>query len=158
MSRRRTNDETVAECLNALQTAAAQLGETPTKLEYKVLGLSPSASVIARRCGSWAHALSLADLDPPSRNQYTRKDCLQALRNFVDTHGEEPTIQSYEQSGYKPSVTTIAERCGSWSEAKELAGVLNSEEVDKTPEEEADEMFDLLEQATPVRHSDSTHG
>jgi len=50
--------------------------------------------------------------------------------------------------GLRPSTNTIYEICGSWTEAKEIAGV--SDYGDKSPEQEANEFFSKLENAKPV--------
>ena len=140
---------TELECLETLQEVADRLDKSPTMEEYRSVGVSPSPEVISDRCGSWELALAKLGLDPSSREQYTAKDCIQALQNFFDAHGTEPTIESYKQSGYKPSTTTIIDKCGSWSEAKEIAGVIEDDE-DLSVEEEADQTIELLDQAEPA--------
>jgi hypothetical protein len=61
-----------AECIEALQQAKERLGESPTKAQYEQLGLTPSASTIARVCGSWNAGKRAADLDTnPSRGSRT---------------------------------------------------------------------------------------
>jgi hypothetical protein len=56
------------ECLIALQEAASQLGESPTKAEYEELGLTPASGTIIRVIGGWNEAKERAGLKTnPSR-------------------------------------------------------------------------------------------
>lgn len=52
-----------AECIHALQEAAANLGESPSKAEYEALDQTPAASTIIRVCGGWNAAKELAELE-----------------------------------------------------------------------------------------------
>ncbi|MFB1064429.1 homing endonuclease associated repeat-containing protein [Natrinema sp. H-ect4] len=54
---------TEEECLEALQRAAEQLGESPTKAQYEELGLTPASATIIRTCGGWNDAKELAGLE-----------------------------------------------------------------------------------------------
>lgn len=140
------------DCLEALHAAAKVLGVTPTRSEYRTTGLSPSSEIISDRCGSWDAAVAKAGLEPKSREQYTDEQCLRALQNFAETYGEEPTIDSYKKSGYKPAAGTITKRLGSWSKAKADAGVIDDDE-DLSVEEQADRTFEMLENAETGRKS-----
>ncbi|MEF8787340.1 MAG: hypothetical protein V5A45_15545 [Haloarculaceae archaeon] len=51
-----------AECLDALQEAAARLDKSPTKAEYEELELVPSSATIIRAFGSWNEAKNQAEL------------------------------------------------------------------------------------------------
>lgn len=50
-------------CLDALRTAAARLGESPTKAQYEQLPITPSSSTIVRVIGGWNEAKERAGLD-----------------------------------------------------------------------------------------------
>lgn len=54
---------TEADCLEALQRAAEQLGESPTKAQYEELGLTPASATIIRTCGGWNEAKTKANLE-----------------------------------------------------------------------------------------------
>jgi hypothetical protein len=54
---------TEQECLDALHEAATELGHSPTKKEYKSLGISPSVYTIRERFGSWNRAKEVAELE-----------------------------------------------------------------------------------------------
>ncbi|WP_226004854.1 homing endonuclease associated repeat-containing protein [Natrinema salinisoli] len=51
------------ECLEALQRAAKQLGESPTKAQYEELGLTPASATIMKTMGGWNAAKERADLE-----------------------------------------------------------------------------------------------
>jgi len=136
------------ECLEALIQAADQLGQTPTKEEYDSLGISPTAQTIVDHCGTWRLALSKADLDLEPRREYSKKNCINALRNATDILDEEPSLNSYSDLGLNPSASTITEIFDSWNAAKEAAGVRDFGK--KSPKEEAEEFFERLEKAKPV--------
>ncbi|WP_181685942.1 homing endonuclease associated repeat-containing protein [Halorhabdus salina] len=50
------------DCIEALQDATAELGESPTKAQYEALGMTPSASTILRVVGAWNEAKEAAGL------------------------------------------------------------------------------------------------
>lgn len=50
------------DCIEALQEAAAELGEEPTQLSYQRLGQSPSVGTIKKRFASWKAAKAEADV------------------------------------------------------------------------------------------------
>lgn len=54
---------TERDCLEALQRAAEQLGESPTKAAYEALGLTPASATIIRTCGGWNEAKKKANLE-----------------------------------------------------------------------------------------------
>ena len=53
----------VGECIEALQDAAERLGESPSKVQYEQLSLTPAASTILRVVGSWNEAKTKAGLE-----------------------------------------------------------------------------------------------
>ncbi|WP_235907907.1 homing endonuclease associated repeat-containing protein [Halosegnis longus] len=132
------------ECLESLQSAVEHYGEGLTMQEYDDLDIPPSAQVIADRCGGWNLALKKVGAEESSSQQYTKQECLEAIRSLAVTLNREPTVSDYKTNRMKPSLSTVQKLCGSWSEAKELAGVID---LDESPEDEADEFFDKLDQA-----------
>jgi hypothetical protein len=54
---------TEGECLDALRTAAEQLGESPTKAQYEELGLTPASATVLRVMGGWNEAKTAAGLE-----------------------------------------------------------------------------------------------
>jgi hypothetical protein len=144
-------------CIKSLRYAAEQLGRPPTQSEYNSLDLDPSARTISSKCGSWWIALEKAGLEKPSQRQYSEEDCIRAIQNVADLLGHEPSISDYEEVDVGPSQSTIWEICGSWTEAKEMAGVVGMEEPDDV-EKEAEETLDMLEEADYVRPGEEDMG
>lgn len=69
---------TEQECIEALREAADSIGESPSRVEYDELGLTPAGATIMRTCGGWNAAKQRAGLstnpssggrtlDPPKR-------------------------------------------------------------------------------------------
>jgi hypothetical protein len=56
-------ETTENECLEALRSWAARLGESPTKAQYEDLGLTPAASTVLRVGGGWKEAKRRAGLE-----------------------------------------------------------------------------------------------
>lgn len=51
------------ECIDALQTAADRLGESPTKAQYNELPLTPASATIMKKLGGWNAAKERAGLE-----------------------------------------------------------------------------------------------
>ena len=64
-----------AECVDALQEAAAQLDKSPTKAEYESLGLVPASATVIWVFGSWNEAKEQAGLEtaPSTGNRFEPK-------------------------------------------------------------------------------------
>lgn len=54
---------TESECVDALRAAAEALGESPTKVQYEELGLTPASGTIQRVMGGWNEAKDAAGLE-----------------------------------------------------------------------------------------------
>ncbi|KAB7515287.1 homing endonuclease associated repeat-containing protein [Halosegnis rubeus] len=54
---------TEQECLDALRRAAADLGESPSKVQYEKLGHQPASTTIMRVVGGWNEAKEQAGLE-----------------------------------------------------------------------------------------------
>lgn len=114
--------EDITDCIQSLQTAAEELGESPTRQQYDTLGLRPSSAEIERRCGTWNKAKTMAGLETvPRPKGWTRIDCIAAYKSAADMLGHAPSRSEYESLDYQPSVQTIYRIVG-WSETKRLLG------------------------------------
>jgi hypothetical protein len=94
----------------------------------------PSIHTYTARFGSWRKALIAAGL-PAGRHgpsgakpRFSAQDCIDALREAAQIHGEPPTIASYDElarasNNRLPSAATITKRFGSWYDALTQAGV-----------------------------------
>jgi len=114
---------------------------------YDEMDLKPSAAVVAGRCGTWRLALAKLGVRQRSERQYTERDCLSAIHNLTDDLGHEPTTDEFTNSDYSPSLKVVYSYFDSWDDAKEAAGVVGYGH--QHPEEEADEFFEMLEDAEP---------
>ncbi|MBX0349489.1 HNH endonuclease [Halomicroarcula pellucida] len=68
------------DCVRALRHAAARLGESPTKVQYEALGLTPASGTIQRVMGGWNAAKEAAGL----ATNYSRGSRVQAKPEDVD--------------------------------------------------------------------------
>ncbi|WP_129116953.1 homing endonuclease associated repeat-containing protein [Halegenticoccus tardaugens] len=59
--------------------------------------------------------------------EFTREDCIEALRTATERLGRAPTILEYQSLGLRPSSATIRNRLGGWTRAKRSAGVASGE-------------------------------
>lgn len=142
------------DCIRAVRRVAEELDKPPTVDEYRSSGISPSTHVIYRRVGSWDTALELADLDPADAEpDINEEDCYEAIRLLASRLEHEPTLVEYERSGMKPSIERIRRICGNWSDAKLGAGVVERRKPpdERSPGEIAEEEFERLTQAEPIR-------
>ncbi|MFB6216867.1 MAG: homing endonuclease associated repeat-containing protein [Candidatus Aenigmatarchaeota archaeon] len=66
------------DCINALRKSKEQLGETPTIRQYQTLDISPSASTIVQKFGSWNGAKEEAGLEknPVNNKIHPKPDSL----------------------------------------------------------------------------------
>jgi Homing endonuclease associated repeat len=114
---------TKEQVITILQDFAQKTNGKLTKKNYQRLGYLPSYPTIVSLFGSWHTALQEAGLTPASLSQYTDEDILEAIRNFYQNNQENPSKEQYKRLRKKPSVKTIEERFGSWSEALKKAGL-----------------------------------
>lgn len=133
------------ECLKALRAAISELGEAPTQQQYRSLELKPSASTISKTVGSWDLALRKLGVEKESRRQTSKERCLNSIRNLAEDLEKVPVANDYESSSYSPSITTIRAHFGTWTNAREEAGVDEFEE--KSASEEANDLFESMEDA-----------
>lgn len=83
--------------LGAIQVCALRLGHTPSRNEWKTMGLRPHEKVIFQRFHSWARAVQAAGLPPATPGYISRTDdeCVQAIRVARDVLGRWPTYVGF---------------------------------------------------------------
>jgi AraC-like DNA-binding protein len=92
----------------------------------------PTYQTHIKRFGSWRAALQAAGLkaNPPSpmsgHRSFDSNRCVKAIRTVEQTIGKTPTAAEYDQyardsEGTLPSLATVRNRCGSWSNALQSA-------------------------------------
>lgn len=84
--------------INLLQEQACILGHPPKKNWWKQSGLSPSASTIQNKFGSWNKALKAAGLGT-NRNTVSRQELLDDIRLVKKDIGRCPTVGEYLRLG-----------------------------------------------------------
>lgn len=114
-----------SDCIDALQRAEEELGRPPKYEEYEDMDIYPSLNTIKRICGSFNEAVAMAGMEPRGRwdPTYTEEDCVEALLKAYDKLGHSPAYHEYREMSIIPAQSTIERVCGSWNEAKELAGL-----------------------------------
>lgn len=94
----------------------------------------PLHQTVRQRFGSWRKALEQAGLvaNPSSamagRLLFEEAHCVDALRHVERTLGRTPSAAEYARyarasRGALPSLSTVRNRCGSWSRALRVAGL-----------------------------------
>jgi len=126
-----------AELIDCLQGAHRALGGVLAKAVYDKFASErcftdgrpwPTGQVPSQRFGSWREALHKAGLrsNPPSaaagQRRFGQADCLDAVRSVAHKLGRAPTSNEYcdlarQSAGALPSLSTVHNRCGTWSEA-----------------------------------------
>lgn len=117
-----TYNYTREDCLDALREAADRLGRSPTKEEYRELGLEPCPGVFVQKFGSWDKAKAEIGLNSLVKVTCSEEDCLEALEEAREILGHSPTTREYRELDIKPSVHEIKVVFGSWNAAKEYLG------------------------------------
>lgn len=84
----------------------------------------PTAGAIRKRFDAWSTAKEQADIDdiPGKTRSYTREELLKQLRDCNEKYGK-CTARVFASDEKFASPETVQRRFGSWSRAKELAGI-----------------------------------
>lgn len=119
------------EIFGALQVMAERLGKTPSSADWKKSGRRPHASSIEERYGSWAKAISAANL-PPVVNVYLRvspERVIAGIKFAKRKLGYWPSSEQYQalrvelRAHGHPTSSSIGQRIfGSWPKARQAAG------------------------------------
>ena len=110
-----------ATLLEALQSFAAELGETPTRTQMDDAGPYSSAPYYTE-WGSWNDALDAAGLAANHRADIGDEELCEELRRIDDEVGRLPRFEDMDDYG-EFSAHTYVRRFGSWEAAKEAAGL-----------------------------------
>jgi hypothetical protein len=114
--------------------------EPPAAQEFEDCSETVSVSTIARRLGSWSEAVQTAGYSPGNQ-----KLSEEELLNQIDSlaNGDEPpSHEEFNKCTETVSVTTVARRFGTWSEAVRTAGY--SPNLETLSEEELLNQIDSL--------------
>lgn len=119
------------ELLQLLRDRADEVDGPLTKADLDQATGYPASSTYARRFGSWQAAQEQARLTPQTRGaqqQYTDEELRASLRKLAATLDRPLTQTDVTQADDLPSVSTFERRFGSWTQAKDAAGLETSKQ------------------------------
>jgi hypothetical protein len=114
---------------------AEELGETPTRTQMNERG-PHSQTPYYTEFGSWNDALRSAGLTTNHENDVPTEALIEALRRLDDELDRLPRFEDMEEYG-RYSGHTYLRRFGSWSEAKEAAGLAGERRTSRRVKESA---------------------
>lgn len=123
----RYTDEELCDLLRRL---AAAVDGPVTIRDLEAAEGYPDHTTFERRFGSWNEAKQAAGLDPVEKGQgqrgntYSDEELLQLLRDCATEIGGSLTKEAVNQVKGYPSASTYRRRFGSWTRAKEKAGLV----------------------------------
>jgi hypothetical protein len=112
--------------LDKIVTLKHKLGHTPSSTEFVKEYGSGFLGSIKLTFGTWNEAVILLGMSPRKaggEREYDKENLLDMLRNFYKDKGREP--MSSDNAGLLPSRQTYSRHFGSWTNAKQEAGILN---------------------------------
>lgn len=122
-----------------------------------------AATTVMRRFGSWEDAKERAGIIEDLSNrtgrdkQYTDGDVLRHIRECADRHDGKATVELLNNESDLIAPSVAVERFGSWSEAKEEAGVKADNRADNhRPQEYSDEDYYELLRECKEKHGSVT--
>ncbi|WP_336328525.1 homing endonuclease associated repeat-containing protein [Halovenus sp. HT40] len=119
---RLTTDELLADLRATAEKAGSQ--HRVDNAYYHEVG-SYSVSVYKDRFGSWTEAKQAADLPPQHMIPISADGCVDSVRVVAERVDGNLTCAAYDdhRRPIDPSSVTVIDRVGSWTEAKQQAGV-----------------------------------
>lgn len=108
------------DCIDALQTAAKEMGYCPSAPEYDKLDISPTSRTITRKIGEgkWTVAKEVAGVD-----FHSEESCIESLQEADGLIDGNLGVREYKSLKNRPSAGHIINIFGSWNSAKEKAGI-----------------------------------
>jgi hypothetical protein len=128
-----TDDLDAETLIAALRKFADDLGETPTRTQMNDHG-PYSQTPYYRVFGSWNDALRAAGFGTNHENDVSTEALVEALQDLNGELDRLPRFEDMEQRGAY-SGHTYLRRFGSWSEAKEAAGLAGERQTSRAIEE-----------------------
>lgn len=119
------NQATRKELLEKLKQLADELGKSPSQRDMDQADNYPSSQTYKCRFKSWNHAKQEIGLETRdhSSKKYSPQELLKQLQRLAEDLGREPRIADLEADDELASFQTYVNKFGSWTEAKEAAGI-----------------------------------
>lgn len=117
------------DCIKALKEIRNEIEQPLSSDKYRdnKYEYNPPLNTIVDLFGSWHSAKKQADLkeSKSSKEKYTKKDCIQAIKNVSNKLGEPPSVKQYKKyrADNSPSIGPIIEKFGKWTNAKEKSNI-----------------------------------
>ncbi len=146
------------EILSMLQTCKDRNGVCTPRLFNETDGTC-SASLVMRRFGSWSDAKAKAGIEEDlshmtgRKQQYTDEDVLEQIRECARRNDGSCTVALMNDEKDLISPSVAVDRFGSWSNAKEKAGLDDGRKNNARPQEFSDEDYYEL-----IRECNEKHG
>ena len=117
--------------LGALRAAGAERGRWWTIAEWRKAKLQPSVEMVRAVSGSWGKAWTNAGFPPPSRwrerprRRWSEKGIVKAVRRAAAGQylSSAEYIRMVERGFDGPTMKTVQNHLGSWSNARRMAGI-----------------------------------
>lgn len=86
---------------------------------------APGATTVISEFGSWNEAKKSAGLNPLRDQDYSVDKCIEAIQAVFEKLNKSPSRSEYDEvrPNWAPSSTAIKSICGSWNQAKDMAGI-----------------------------------
>lgn len=127
---KKDNNSFKKEAIESIKNFYKETGTTSERL-YKMERLSPSASSIRRKFGTWKDAVKAANLPSPSRThsemkkkkkEQQQEEAIQQLKQLHQEYGV-TSERLYKSLRLKPSASTIRRLFGDWQKALKAANL-----------------------------------
>lgn len=132
--------------LEQLRRCKNEHGQCPPRL-FNNMEETVSPSLITQRFGSWSNAKEKAGIEEDLQSQtgrsqqYTDEKVLRHLRECADRNDGKCTVSLLSEEEDLVSPAVAVERFGTWSDAKEKAGLRDARQDDGQPREYTEEDY-----------------
>ena len=122
--RARVDPEDVIDAFKRFQREHGRLPSSADLHSTRGTGYPPATAVQAT-FGDLHSARRACGYDgPPRRSRFHADDAIDALRNFHQAHGRNPSVREWHELDQRPSAPPIIRHFGSWNAALSAAGLI----------------------------------
>lgn len=115
------NRYTDEQLISYLQIAKIRLGRVPTLTDVNDFDEFPTSGTFARRFGSWNNALKQAGFIPNVKQNYTKSELIELLKEKAKELGRTPKEREMKSKPGYPTSYTYSKHFGSWNNALKIA-------------------------------------